>query len=545
MGVPGFFQWLLRENNKIILHKLHSNVESLYIDANCLFHPQCFVVLHHMINETNVDKLEAQMIKRIITYIKFLINYVNPTKLIYIAVDGVAPVAKINQQRKRRYKSVVDNKIKYDLMKKNNMMYNDKWSNIVITPGTDFMDKLHEELIKFSRTNNKIIYSSYKEVGEGEHKILQYLKNNKNNNINVIYGLDADLIFLAMASKLSNIYLLREESHINNKTKHNSSQVFDINDVNEPLCFLSIDKTIETYNKHIINKLSENADIYEINLNKQYNFIDDFIVLCFLLGNDFLPHIPSINIKVNGLEYLINAYIHMFEYTQKYLIQNDKIDKNQLRLILSYLNDLEDDYFINIYPKYKDKMMRRKPTINNNYELELFNYESSLINNYDDKIKLGYDTREFWKYRYYEHHFHSSINQEDIIKDVCNNYFLMLQWVYKYYFDKVPCYHSQYKFNNAPFISDLLIYIDSPDCIDFNFNFTTTNPITPEQQLLSVIPPQYKHILSKKIQKCYENESINYMLPISYVIDMHNHAMLWECEPILPYLDINEIIKYI
>ena len=82
-----------------------------------------------------------------------------------------------------------------------------KWSNAVITPGTIFMEKLHNELKEYSR-NNKITttYSSYHECGEGEHKILQHIKQNKPSN-SVIYGLDADLIFLSLASEIDNIFL--------------------------------------------------------------------------------------------------------------------------------------------------------------------------------------------------------------------------------------------------------------------------------------------------------------------------------------------------
>jgi 5'-3' exonuclease len=110
MGVPGFFAWLLKNNthNNIILHSLH-NINALYFDANCLFHPKCFDILKLHSQETDIVRLEDLMIKRIIKYIDYIINFVKPSDLIYIAVDGVAPVAKINQQRKRRYKSVIDN----------------------------------------------------------------------------------------------------------------------------------------------------------------------------------------------------------------------------------------------------------------------------------------------------------------------------------------------------------------------------------------------------------------------------------------------------
>ena len=102
MGVPGFFAWLLRKyDNKNIINDLDVNViyDILYLDANCLFHPQCFKVLEEY-SDKKVTKtvLESKMIKQICNYIIFLVNTVKPLKL-YIAVDGVAPLAKISQQR--------------------------------------------------------------------------------------------------------------------------------------------------------------------------------------------------------------------------------------------------------------------------------------------------------------------------------------------------------------------------------------------------------------------------------------------------------------
>ena len=117
MGVPGFFSWLLKEIklkhykiNPIYSKEKPDDVDTLYIDANCLFHPQCYKILYHYTKITDVNALENKMIKRILEYITFLINYVNP-KSVFIAVDGPAPMAKLNQQRKRRYKSVQDNEI--------------------------------------------------------------------------------------------------------------------------------------------------------------------------------------------------------------------------------------------------------------------------------------------------------------------------------------------------------------------------------------------------------------------------------------------------
>ena len=106
------------------------------------------------------------------------------------------------QQRTRRHKSVLEDK---------------PWDTNAITPGTKFMNRLNDELHKeFQGTG--VIISDSSEPGEGEHKILQYLKTNKPQfarQRTCIYGLDADLIMLALVSGLKDLFLLRERTSFN------------------------------------------------------------------------------------------------------------------------------------------------------------------------------------------------------------------------------------------------------------------------------------------------------------------------------------------
>ena len=129
MGVPGFFASLYSKykNTNFVFSKLDlvgeknsqisfdiGSIDELYLDTNCLIHPVCFRVEaeNESLITTNLGRLEDKMIKEVILYIEHIIKYINPSKLVYIAIDGVAPMAKIKHQRLRRFKSVLDIEIK-------------------------------------------------------------------------------------------------------------------------------------------------------------------------------------------------------------------------------------------------------------------------------------------------------------------------------------------------------------------------------------------------------------------------------------------------
>lgn len=548
MGVPGFFAWLLKQDksNRILKKRFESKPNTLFFDANCLFHPQCFKILKAFPYETSVNKLEEMMMERIINYIKFIINYVNPTDLVYIAVDGVAPLAKINQQRKRRYKSVEENEMKNNIYKQYNIPNNTAWSNIVITPGTDFMKKLDKKIKLFINESDKvnkykIIYSSYEERGEGEHKILQYLKNNYKNinteKTHIIYGLDADLIFLALSSNMKNIYLLREQSNFGKTPQIEEKD--PIKDVGEPMTYVSILESREVFNIYFKSRL-------DIEPEEEIDFINDFIFLCYFLGNDFLPHIPSINIRKDGLETIIEAYIFAYERTGEIIIKEvePKIiySLKTIELFLSYLADIEKTYF---KERYKINYTQYCPSyLTKQHEKELWKIENLInIKKENDPFNLlsPYIEHEEAKANYYLHHFHMRFNLKKQIQKVTFSFYNVLKWVSEYYFHEAPSWNVQYNFDEAPFVSDIYENFKQFSEIEIIKNSNTSLSIP--QQLLSVIPPAKKDILDKSIQDKMNNTNIIHMLPIKVEYDYNYKEKFWLCEAIMPYLNYEEIEK--
>ena len=170
MGIPYYFSYLI-QNHKNIIHKLENveNIHNLFLDSNSIIYDSI-----NFNNFENKSQFENYIIQSTISKIENIIKIINPQNNIFIAFDGVPPLAKLNQQKNRRYKSNYQNIL---LNKKTN------WNTCSITPGTNFMKKL--DLLIYNHFKNKysnknVIISCSDVPGEGEHKLFDYLRNNDN-----------------------------------------------------------------------------------------------------------------------------------------------------------------------------------------------------------------------------------------------------------------------------------------------------------------------------------------------------------------------------
>ena len=315
MGIPSYFSFIVK-NHSTIIKKLAANkmkIDNLYLDCNSIIYDAVRNIDFTKLLESEVDTI----IKAVCSKIDEYIYQLKPNNSIYIAFDGVAPVAKLEQQRLWRYKSTYQNTISRSIFKTTSP---DPWNTTAITPGTLFMTKLNDKIYSSYSDPDKynvtsIILSGSDEFGEGEHKLFEYIRNYPEEHTDantVIYGLDADLIMLSINHLpiAKNIYLFRETPEfiksINAELEPNESYIMDIPELTK-----------------IITLDMNNGE--ELNTEQQQNRIYDYIFMCFFLGNDFMPHFPSVNIRTGGVDKMLNAYKATIGGTNENLTNGKKI----------------------------------------------------------------------------------------------------------------------------------------------------------------------------------------------------------------------------
>jgi len=496
MGIPYYFYTLANKYDNIILNKLYIRPDIYCIDFNGIIHP----VAASIVSSTNED-IENKIITKLYEKVEEYIKNINPSKTI-ICVDGVVPLAKMNQQRKRRYLTVYKNKIDGNTQ---------KWDTNAITPNTQFMNNLNQYFknkIRYSTDN--IIYSGSDEIGEGEHKIFKKLTINigiEKEPVILINGLDADLIILSLLSHRKNIYLMRES----------------LQDSGEYIStYVNIDNLKEAIIKELVVKWNLSLDTHS-----EDDIIESYCVMCSLLGNDFIPHLLTLNLKSCGLEKLIS---YTASSTEEYglLVCNCVINYKCLLNILKQIAKTEDK---DIYIETEKYIKKRTDNV------LLSDYYA--IRNKDPLAKIIYSDISKWRQNYYKYLFNTNIHiNTSIITLACENYIKGIYWTYNYYKNFAIDNTWYYPYSYPPSVKDIANYIigneEPPKINDIKINYDGNI------QLLIVLPIESVSLLNNKYKKYMSDIScgMKHFYPNSYTIKTYLKTHLWECFPELPTIDI-------
>jgi len=355
MGIPKFFRWMTQKY-PVVLHQVVQGdripeIDNLYLDMNGIIH-HCS---HPSDPRAIYEITEPEIFSGIFASLEHLLTLAQPRRLFFLAVDGVAPRAKMNEQRSRRFKAAKANEailqrvVRTASRGEQSGQYKNDFDSNCITPGTPFMARLHEQLKYF--LNKKVsedpawqqvqvIFSGHDVPGEGEHKIMEYIrhaKTQKDYNPHIrhcIYGLDADLIMLGLLSHEPHFCLLREENRVQFKNKPTAS----LKDQQFHLLHIALFRDYLNWEFSSLQSMTHfKYDIQRI--------IDDFILLCIFVGNDFLPHLPNLHIDDGAIGVLFDIYKKVLPQAGGYLNDSGTLHPHRLQLILDELVSHEYDRF--------------------------------------------------------------------------------------------------------------------------------------------------------------------------------------------------------
>jgi len=511
MGIPSYFKKTIENYPEIIFpsedkKKFKNNIDNLFLDLNCAIHPCCA-------GKTDENEMKQSILEKI----QECVNITGVDKLLYIAIDGPAPRTKMEQQRQRRLRSFHENKV---------------WDTNQITPGTRFMNDLNvflKENFKGIKNNKnekgknlKIVLSDSDEPGEGEQKIMKYMDLNCNpDDVNIVYGLDADLMMLSMIRK-HKVYLLRERTEFNFEGLDTNYVFLDINLLKQSI--------IETLKKSFVKVPNE-------------TLLHDYLFMCFFIGNDFIINSPSINIRYSGLDRLLEIYNELQQeyFGRFYLIdlkEKNKINENNLKLFINKLAETEKDSLKDIlkirgnqqnkYRRIYNDILKKCETIDIT-KIQTLTHEDfgTSVDRFDDfknhspvilrdgESEIILNDKKYYLHNFYNtNHYDPSFQMmlEEDKKTLCQEYIKSIVWTTQYYFGECPSWKWYYQYHFAPLFCDL------QDNIDLNeIEFLNDNPYTPEEQLKIVLPCQ--------------DDSFKYpkYTPLHSLMKRY----FWECHPIM------------
>lgn len=510
MGVKHFYLWYSRSFSECLSARPQFPIDVLALDMNGLFHPVAQKVFQYGSHAPPPSFLSRparprqrsmlHLFKEICEKIEYCRKICKPRKKLILCVDGVAGLGKMNQQRQRRFRTA-------KAMEEAQQTFN---SN-AFTPGTKLMDHLTKYIDWYLRSmisyhpewkGLEVVFSNEKVPGEGEHKIMQYIREHGDpTDAYCIYGLDADLIMLGMMLPVEKVMVARE-------AEESVIQFVDVRSFRQEI--LKIMRWPSGSTAHPVVSFNERDAIH------------DFIVLCFLVGNDFLPTIPSLSIIDGGIDMMMKTYRELGQRNGHLT----RVMRGQKSLGLKNMALME---FFRAMAQGEKDMIEAKYTGRIN-----FHQDPLVIKNLTSAPTPTLDLESFKK-DYYEKNLSGKT-----VPEIVRCYLDGMVWVLNYYKSGIPDWLWFFPYLYGPFLSDFEPILP----IYKNPRFEQNQPVPPFLQLMAVLPASSGELVPDGLNELMTrpDSPIATYYPTEFEVDMAGKKRDWEGIVLLPPIQLAEFM---
>jgi 5'-3' exoribonuclease 1 len=551
MGIPSFYKHLLQTVGGLISKSRNARTQVFALDLNCaIYHCARKAGMPQYTHDTRVA-WEDRLIKEVIAYIRMMNDIVKPVETLYVAVDGVAPMAKIKQQRARRFKSLTnadeEARVKAEATKAEatkaeatkaeatkaeatkaeaggRSHMGARWDTNAITPGTEFMARLATGLKGMRIPGVRILVSAADEQGEGEQKIMAWVRQqNAELKDVVVYGLDADLIILSILEHARSgrcVDLFREVTEFGGGTKVDALG-------KEEFLYMDVE--------HLSSVLYENWGAGKA----RSQFLTDFVGIMNLLGNDFVPHGMGLKINDEGIEQALQDLNRI----NGPLVIGDQYEPTVLAKLLESLSRVEERNMIRGIRKKldarvgasnsKDPEARALALLND--RPVIWAAEKCLV---EERMREGYE-RPRWEFRADWRTTYARKALWDAHPDlVISAYCKTLAWTLKYYIGTPVDMCWYYPWFLPPLMADVAHAIRQNSTL-LRAPEPSGHVLKPIEQLAMVLPTTSFCLLPVEY-RCLPDRH-PYAWPTSWSVFSLGRRFLWECEPLIPLVQPQQI----
>lgn len=526
MGVPGYFSRVLRANPAAVSSIPPAACSYLLVDFNCVVHRQVAV-------GSSADEREAQTAQDVIDKtLAYLANeVVGACKLaanatVLVAADGPPPLAKMMQQRGRRFISRYKCPASAGPPAPAHLRGSDPFNRSDITPGTPFAARLDSAvrelcgaLHRSGRFGGGVVYSGTDEPGEGEHKIMRALRGAERTDSSgrpVIYGLDADLLLLSMlhGSRTGAWPVVAREADALGASANGGAGV--------GLCFVDL--------QAVCPKIAGGSDKKRVG---------NHVVCSFLCGNDFLPPLSCLSVQDGWIDKLreMSADLDLAAASASSAASSSSgglaVDASQLAVLLARLAGREDaDFF-----RADDRYWKARPRVDSASEA----WNSHPLINRDETLRSVAPGTPGWRRRFYGRVM--GIRHGEDVSRACSEYAAGIAWCAAYYSGGHGALGDEpswfYPFHYGPASADLANHValdaGSPgnallacDAVRYpRFSFS------PEAVKNFVVPPEDGDAPRS-------SDPWAYLFPTGFRLTTYLRHKVWHCAADLPFpLDVS------